>query len=150
MNIIEKIQNSFYTYIRTTFALEESVARQCIPLLNIDANKQQFGDLNSNAAMVLAKELKRIPRDIAQQIITEFSHPHIAQITIAGPGFLNFYITADALHGVAQELFEQKQNFFKPDSVQPKKFNIEFVSANPTGPLHFGHGRGGIIGDTLA
>jgi len=99
--------------------------------------------------MILAKEIKSNPRAIAQTVAEKFSHPFISKIEIAGPGFLNFFLTKEAFIQLAQQIFEQKDQFFKPQ-IQSKKINIEFVSANPTGPLHFGHGRNGILGDTLA
>ena len=150
MNIITTLQNTFDDFLQTTFIAEKKVINACKLTLNIDESKQSFGDLNSNAAMILAKLLKKAPREIAEQITNEFTHPVIEKIEIAGPGFLNFFLTLDAFQKLAQKLFDQQETFFKPDSLK-KKYNIslEFVSANPTGPLHFGHGRGGIIGDVL-
>ena len=107
--------------------------------------------MNSNAAMVLAKLREKNPREIAQEIITQFQHPYIQKIEIAGPGFLNAFFTPKAFHDLAAELYTKKENFFKLEQDASKhQYNIEFVSANPTGPLHLGHGRGAIIGDVLA
>ena len=90
------------------------------------------------------------PRAIAQQIATEFKHPYVAKIEIAGPGFLNAYFTIQALQDLAKDLAAKKDSFFKLEEDAPKhRYDIEFVSANPTGPLHLGHGRGAIIGDVL-
>lgn len=117
--------------------------------LNTDEHKQQFGDITSNAAMILAKHIGLNPRNLAEKIVIEFSYPGIKKVEIAGPGFLNFFLEADLIVTMAQELFIQKDAYFTADEpITP--YNIEFVSANPTGPLHFGHGRGGIIGDVLA
>lgn len=100
--------------------------------------------------MVLAKHLKTNPRQLAQKIVDEFKHDALEKLDIAGPGFINAFLTTQALQQLGQELHEQKQIFFKlAKSVPKKNYNIEFVSANPTGPLHLGHGRGGIIGDVL-
>lgn len=150
MNLIESIKQSFQTYLTQAFNLDEQTAKNCTLVLNIDEQKQDFGDLNSNAALILNKSLKLAPRALAEKISKEFTHPSIEKIEIAGPGFLNFYLTKDAFAQVAQELFKQKESYFKSDdATRKRKVSIEFVSANPTGPLHFGHGRGGIIGDVL-
>lgn len=119
---------------------------------NTDQQKTDFGDLSSNCAMTLAKPLGKAPRVIAQEIIDGFQHPLITKIELAGPGFLNFFLTLDAFKQLAQDLFEQQDLFFKNSSanlLMHDSYNIEFVSANPTGPLHLGHGRGAIIGDVL-
>ncbi len=151
MNIVQDIQNAFIPFIATTFNVSNLEADKYALQLNVDPNKQQFGDLNSNVAMVLAGPLKQNPRALAQQIADNFKHPLVTKIEVAGPGFLNFYITPAALQTLAQQLVQQKETFFKlAPSVPKKHYSIEFVSANPTGPLHLGHGRGGIIGDVLA
>ena len=149
MNGIDRLAQAFSDYLSTTFGVTDVVARTCALLLNVDEAKQQFGDLNSNAAMVLAKQLKRAPREIAGQIAGEFKNTDVENIEIAGPGFLNFFLTSQAIGGLAGELFQKREQFFKPKDLTPQNVSIEFVSANPTGPLHFGHGRGGIIGDVL-
>lgn len=150
MNIIEKIQASFNQFLISTLNLTPSQLAACSIELNVEAEKQQFGDLSANAAMILAKELKQNPRTVAQQIVDGFRHEAVERIEIAGPGFLNMFLTPAALLQLAQELAHQKSSFFKISAGTPiHNYNIEFVSANPTGPLHLGHGRGGIIGDVL-
>jgi arginyl-tRNA synthetase len=155
MNSIESIQKAFFEHVQivlsdTSSGRAEVSADQCRLALNVDEAKQAFGNVTTSIALVLAKQLKRVPREVATAIATTFTHPLIEKIEIAGPGFINIYLTSEAFKILAKELFEQKQEFFKPD-VLDKKYNysLEFVSANPTGPLHFGHGRGGIIGDVL-
>jgi len=151
MNSIENIQQAFVTHIQTLFsviAIDENHMRLH---LNIDEDRQEFGNLTANIAMILAKVLKKAPRVVAQEIVSSFSHPLIERMDIAGPGFINIYLTDKAFVRLAQELCEQGETFFKPDVVNPRyNISLEFVSANPTGPLHFGHGRGAIIGDVLA
>lgn len=162
MNLIEQIKQAFSEYLIHTFSLDPQMAHQCALTLNIDEQKQDFGDLNSSAALILNKQLKQAPQVIAKKIASEFKHPSIEQIEIAGPGFLNFFLSNEALATIARELFEQEENYFKPATGTPllrqdfvgqaaikRNVSVEFVSANPTGPLHFGHGRGGIIGDVL-
>lgn len=151
MNIIEQIQQKFITFLTATFSVPQSDLNQGLLTLNTDEHKQNFGDLNSNAAMVLAKQLGKPPREIAQTIIANFTHPALEKIEIAGPGFLNFFLTSSAFATLVQELHDQKANFFKLSPTTKKhNFSVEYVSANPTGPLHLGHGRGGIIGDVLS
>lgn len=147
MNIIEQLQHSFDTFLQSTFHTTTGNVKFT---LNVDEAHPQFGDLTSNAAMVLAKELKQNPRQIAQKIKDAFQDHAVASIEIAGPGFLNFTLTQHAFDILAQELFNEKNSFFTFPQFIGERINIEFVSANPTGPLHFGHGRGGIIGDVLA
>lgn len=151
MNPIAHIQIAFASYLQKTFGIDEKMAQTCNFILNVDPNKQEFGDMNSNVAMVLARELKQNPRAIAQQITNEFKHPYVSKLEIAGPGFLNAYFTLPAIHDLAANLATKKDSFFKLDEdAQKNRYDIEFVSANPTGPLHLGHGRGAIIGDVLA
>lgn len=150
MNTIQKIQASFNTDLAKLFNLEPQRAALVTLELNLDEHKQAFGDLTSNAAMILAKELKKSPRDIATIITNSFSHPLIARMEIAGPGFLNLFFTEKVWKEIAEEYLIHGSDSFKPSILQPKAVNVEFVSANPTGPLHFGHGRGGILGDVIA
>lgn len=150
MNCIEQIQEAFTTYLKTNFNIDQSTALSSRFILNVDENKQQFGDLNSNAPMVIAKKIGKNPREIASQITTEFTHPMLGKLEIAGPGFLNATLTLPAIQHIAHELATEQSNYFKlPTTAKKFHYSIEFVSANPTGPLHFGHGRGGIIGDVL-
>lgn len=150
MNLIEQIQQAFTNHLSSLYQLPQEKMYECSLTINTDENKQNFGDLNSSAALILAKELKRSPRQIAQEISDSFSHKAIEKIEIAGAGFINIFLTLDGFKNLALELFIQKENFFKPVILKKKDYNIEFVSANPTGPLHFGHGRSGIVGDVLA
>ena len=107
-------------------------------------------DFSSNAAMVLAKVVKDNPRSLAEKIknILEKEVKDFSQIDIAGPGFLNFKLTDKAWIKIMQNIFKGKKKF--GSNKKNKKFNIEFVSANPTGPMHVGHCRGAIFGDVLS
>lgn len=145
MNTIQNLEQKFFTFLGTLGVKE-------LPKidfkLNTDDQKQKFGDISSNAALMLAKKLGVNPRDLAQEMVTRFSDDNIKKIDIAGPGFLNIFLTEEAFKTIAQELFTNKDLYFKNENPQGI-FNLEFISANPTGPLHLGHGRGGIIGDVL-
>lgn len=150
MQCIQEIQNSLISSISTIFELDKDKLNAIKIDLNTDPAKQQFGDLNSNAPLILAKILQKNPQLIAQEIIAQFSHQQIARIEVAGAGFLNIFLDEKTFVIAAQELFNAREKCFKTPNSPKEKYNIEFVSANPTGPLHFGHGRGGIVGDVLA
>jgi arginyl-tRNA synthetase len=150
MNSIESIQNDFQKHVNTLYPLGSAVAHQCVLAINTDEQKQTFGDLTTNCALILAKALSQKPLTIAQEIATTFVHSMIDRIEVAGPGFINIYLKQAAWGTIAQELFEQEDSFFKPSTNATDTISLEFVSANPTGPLHFGHGRGGILGDVVA
>lgn len=150
MNTIEQLQDLFFTFLSKTFNLAPEKTKSITFTLNSDPEKKDFGDLSSNAAMIIAKETKQNPRIVAQQVIDHFKNENIQSIQMAGPGFLNFFLNPEFFQELAHQLFKEEKDFFKLDSKQAKEhFSIEFVSANPTGPLHLGHGRGGIIGDVL-
>ncbi len=150
MNSIEKIQNSFSSFLQNHFEIGPEEAALYTFDLNTQEAKGQFGDISSNVALILSKKLKKNPATIAQEIVDTFKHEYIKDLTAAGPGFINAFLTDSALATLVQELFREKDLFFKAMPHGTKNsYNIEFVSANPTGPLHFGHGRGGIIGDVL-
>ena len=150
MNSFEKIQSSFVSFLHTNFTLSDEKIKAFKFELNCDEDKQQFGDINSNIAMIAAKHLKKNPRILAQQIIDEFKDDLIIKIEVAGPGFLNFFMKQSWFEQLANEINTQNDLFFSKNYQPSKNINIEFVSANPTGPLHIGHGRNGILGDVLA
>lgn len=109
------------------------------------------GDLASNAAMVLAKAAKRKPRDIAEALkaIVE-SDPLITKVEVAGPGFLNLTLVSSAWQAVIADVLARGQGFGRADLGKGEAVNVEYVSANPTGPMHVGHCRGAVFGDALA
>lgn len=112
---------------------------------------KQHGDFASNVAMVLAKAVKRKPREIAELIIGELpSAAHVAKVEIAGPGFINFFLSADALFSVVPEILQKQHEFGRSKLGREKKVLMEFVSANPTGPLHVGHGRHAAYGAVVS
>jgi arginyl-tRNA synthetase len=150
INSIDQIKNQFFSFLTTNFPITNQDLERVDFTLNIDDSKQQFGDISTNAAMLLTKTIKQSPVQIANFIKENFKTEKISKIEIAGPGFINLYLTPATYQAILQELVVQKESFFKPNQINPQNYCIEYVSANPTGPLHFGHGRGGIIGDTLS
>lgn len=113
---------------------------------------EEHGDLSSNAAMLLSKKLKKNPREIAQLIINELEIDSsvISKVEIAGPGFINFFFNPVFFSKIIDEIVSENENFGRSDKFKGKKANVEFVSANPTGPLTVGHGRNAVVGDTIA
>ena len=110
------------------------------------------GDFSCNVAMMLTKKLKKNPRLIAEEIISNLKYDEdiIQKIEIAGPGFINFFFTNSFIAKVIENILAQKENYGRTNKYKGKRANVEFVSANPTGPLTVGHGRNAVIGDTIA
>jgi arginyl-tRNA synthetase len=121
--------------------------------LIFDVPKEKtHGDLSSNAALLLTKKLKKNPVLIAKEII-EALNPDpivIAKTEIAGPGFINFFFTPSLIAQEIKVILNEKDSYGKSNKYSGKKANVEFVSANPTGPLTVGHGRNAVVGDTVA
>jgi len=108
------------------------------------------GEMATNAAMVLAKEAGMAPRALAEQIAERLrTHPQIAEVTLAGPGFINLKFTPDFWRALVPEILQVGTQFGVSNVGKGQKVNVEFVSANPTGPMHAGHVRGAVIGDAV-
>ncbi|ASQ46880.1 arginine--tRNA ligase [Legionella clemsonensis] len=115
------------------------------------AKDSTHGDFASNLAMALAKPCRQAPRKLAELIVDAIpAHSAVEKIEIAGPGFINFFMHSEALSQVVAEVLKQGDQFGCSNLGQGQKVIVEFVSANPTGPLHVGHGRGAAFGATLA
>jgi len=112
----------------------------------------QHGDYAANAAMILASQVKQNPRKIAQIIQENIADPEniIEKTQIAGPGFINFFIRDDVWHDALKNIEDENEQYGRIELGQAKKVQVEFVSANPTGPLHIGHARGAVVGDVIA
>ena len=123
---------------------------QTIPMIE-RARDRQHGDFASNVAMVLAKTARCRPRDLAEKLVAAMPEsPLVAKSEIAGPGFINFFLSDDAYHGLLPEILQQGFEFGRSRHGESKQVQVEFVSANPTGPLHVGHGRGAAYGAVVA
>ena len=120
-------------------------------VINIQDNKEkQYGDLASNIALILAKPLKRNPLELANEIREKFIiDDEIIKVEVAGPGFINFFLSKKSHGSVLNEIFIKKDQFGTIKS-NNKSVLIEYVSSNPTGPLHVGHGRGAVFGSVLS
>jgi arginyl-tRNA synthetase len=121
------------------------------PRVSIDRTRDKsHGDLASNIAMTLAKAAKKPPRDIAQLIIDALpTSDKLAKAEIAGPGFINFYLNEAAATAIVTQVLSEGEKFGSSNVGTGQKVQVEFVSANPTGPLHVGHGRGAAVGDSI-
>jgi len=114
--------------------------------------EKSHGDFSTNIAMKLTKTLRNSPINIANALIDQIKteKTYIKKIEIAGPGFINFYLDDAWLYDGLKECKEKKDNYGRLDIGNGKKVMVEFVSANPTGPMHMGNARGGALGDSLA
>jgi arginyl-tRNA synthetase len=124
-----------------------------LPYIEVEAPANpQHGDYAANAAMILASQAKLNPRKIAQIILENLSDPEniVEKTQIAGPGFINFFIKDSIWHERLKNIDESKENFGCLNYGNGKKVQVEFVSANPTGPLHIGHARGAVVGDVIS
>jgi len=152
MNIFAEIRSLIVS------TLEQMVAEGALPQsLNFDPitaeppRDASHGDMATNAAMVLAKPAGMKPRDIADALAHRLAaDPRIASAQVAGPGFLNLRLDASLWQGIAAAVHAAGTDFGRSDLGAGTSVNVEYVSANPTGPLHVGHTRGAVFGDALA
>ncbi len=146
MNLKNQLQKKLKAVILKTWPnLEERV-----PVVDIEYPKDtRYGDYSTNIAMKLAPLVHEEPRQIAGKI-AQFTMPAIKRIEIAGPGFVNFFLGEVWLQRQLDAILKQKARFGTSTMGRNKRINVEFISANPTGPLTLGNGRGGFTGDVLA
>ena len=129
------------------------VEKDQIPDIKIEKPRDpSHGDAATNIAMLLAGVLKNNPRKIAEQLVEkiELDEKKITDVQIAGPGFINFRFSDNYLFDALRGLIEEKEEYGKSEELAGKRALVEFVSANPTGPLTVGHGRNAVLGDTVA
>lgn len=123
-----------------------------VPLIEFEIPREErFGDLATPVAMPLSKQLRRQPRSIAEDIVKAIGNEGpFEKIEIAGPGFINITLKAEYLCSELKRLLKKGETYFRQDLGHGKRVQIEFVSANPTGPLHLGHGKGAAVGAALS
>ena len=149
------IRQQLQHIIEESLKLFDGIPPQAV-LIDVPADKQH-GEFSCNIALQLSRLLKKSPVLIAQQIVPRLNEllqasplkGHIAKIEIKKPGFINFYLSPEGFYGVLYDVFAQKENYGRCDFGKGQKFCLEFVSANPTGPLTVAHGRQAAAGDTL-
>jgi arginyl-tRNA synthetase len=139
----EKIKNYVADAVKDEFSIETDSIQINYP------DHRQYGDYATPVAMSLARELKRNPRDVASALVGRLSaYPEFDKVEIAGPGFVNFFLSDKFIDDTVREA-ALTENFGKNDALSGRKILLEYVSANPTGPLHIGHGRWAAIGDSM-
>jgi len=139
-------------------ALSDAIAAGQLPVRSVPAftlevpSDLAFGDLACNVAMLCAREARKPPRAVAETVIAHLRDPGgwLANVEIAGPGFINFRLAAPFWRMLLGEALAQGERYGQSDVGAGRPVQVEFVSANPTGPLHIGHGRGAVIGDVVA
>jgi len=115
------------------------------------ARSREHGDFACNIAMLLAKPARAKPRELAEKLVAALpANALVEKVEIAGPGFINFYLAAGAYHAEVRQILDLGDAYGRSESGAGKTVGVEFVSANPTGPLHVGHGRNAVIGDCLS
>lgn len=132
---------------------ETSVIPQDLEVeIKVERTKDRnHGDFATNLAMTLAKPARQAPRQIAELLVSKLAlHPSVERVEIAGPGFINFFMHNEIRSQIIAEVLKQTDRFGQSDLGKGQKVIVEFVSANPTGPLHVGHGRGAAFGASLA
>ncbi|OLD59792.1 MAG: arginine--tRNA ligase [Gemmatimonadetes bacterium 13_1_20CM_69_28] len=138
-------------------ALADAAARLGAPVVASDIELERprdpaHGDVATNLALVLAQSLKGKPRAVAERLVAALELPQsvVRKIDVAGPGFINFFLAEAELAGVLETVLAAGDRYGRSDAGQGRPVNVEFVSANPTGPLHVGHGRQAALGDAIA
>ncbi len=134
-----------------TLKSQDVIPAELEPRINVENTRDKaHGDLATNLAMMLAKPAKKNPRELAQLIVDALPESELVEkVEIAGPGFINFYLSDASTNSLIKAVLEQKEQYGRSDEGAGRKVQVEFVSANPTGPLHIGHGRGAAVGDCL-
>jgi arginyl-tRNA synthetase len=138
----------------TLAGLQSTAALNCeLPdQISIERTRDSnHGDFACNVALTLAKQARCKPRELAEMIVTALpASTLVAKTEVAGPGFINFFMSPQAYHEVVRQVLEQRDSYGRSTIGEGKRVQVEFVSANPTGPLHVGHGRGAAYGASLA
>ncbi|NPB04849.1 MAG: arginine--tRNA ligase [Aquificae bacterium] len=113
--------------------------------------RKEFGDLATNVAFLLAKTLKKSPPQVAEEIAAELrKSPAFESVEVAKPAFINVRFSKDFYYGALRDILEKGFDYYRQNLGLGRKVQVEYVSANPTGPLHLGHGRGAVVGDVIA
>lgn len=150
MNIKEILAQSIQDAAQR--AIEAGIVKEGeLPAVVLEVPPQkEFGDFATNFAMQAARSLKCNPRMVAQAVVDNLACAYIDKTEIAGPGFINFYLKQDWVYSLLGNILAQGDSYGDLKQENPEKIQLEYVSANPTGPLHVGHGRGAAVGSSLA
>jgi arginyl-tRNA synthetase len=148
----DKIRRIVLSAAQAAYDQGDLATDQFAPFQITEPKASAHGDLATNFAMVSAGVQKMAPKKIAEAVLRHIQDPDhiIARSEIAGPGFINFFITPTAWHPSLAEIFQKDHHYGESNLGGGQRIQVEFVSANPTGPLHVGHGRGAVVGDAVA
>ena len=149
--LIRDLVNQALTTLIAAQAPDNSVSAAIPEFLVENAKSREHGDFACNAAMAAAKVLGQKPRELAAAIVANLpANTNVAKVEIAGPGFLNFFMRAESMYAVISEVLRLGEAFGRTTLGANEKLTVEYVSANPTGPMHVGHGRGAAYGSSLS
>ncbi|WP_018248225.1 arginine--tRNA ligase [Orenia marismortui] len=152
MALVQKLEDELLAAIENAINISNELDIEELPDIKLEVPRDEsHGDYATNIAMVLAGQAKMAPRQIAEIIKENLSGVDlIDKVEVAGPGFINFFLSNKWLYDVLAEIEEQGESYGEVNVGASKKVQVEFVSANPTGPLHVGHSRGAVVGDVLS
>lgn len=152
MNVYKLISEKIKDKLQTVPELQTVLGSNSWNNIVVEVPKNRdFGDFSTNVAMVLSKELKKNPREIADLLCPYIKEiPEITEVSVAGPGFINMNVSGKLWENLLKTILVNPQEYGNSDIGNNEKINVEFLSANPTGPVHIGHARGAILGDVLA
>ena len=152
MNVYKLISEKIKDKLQTVPELQTVLGSNSWNNIVVEVPKNRdFGDFSTNVAMVLSKELKKNPREIADLLCPYIKEiPEITDVSVAGPGFINMNVSGKMWERLLKTILTNPQEYGNSDIGRNEKINVEFLSANPTGPVHIGHARGAILGDVLA
>src|SRR5436190_23063713 len=143
-----ELRTHFADLLRTAVA---TLTREAVTIVIERSKQAQHGDFACSVALQLAKSLRRSPREIATALITGLpASPYLEKAEVAGAGFINMFVRPEVKRAVVPHILSQAAEFGRGQPTVAESIHIEFVSANPTGPLHVGHGRGAAFGASLA
>ncbi len=149
---INKLEDTLKNALKNAVIKGQLIDDIDVSSINIEIPKDNsHGDYSSNIAMQLTRILHQNPRNIANAIVENFDQEEasVEKVEIAGPGFLNFFMKNDALTSILSEVLKEKEHYGETTVGNGIRYNVEFVSANPTGDLHLGHAKGAAVGDSI-
>ncbi|MDP4118056.1 MAG: arginine--tRNA ligase [Bacillota bacterium] len=151
-NIVEEIKNQIDKIIRDAFEKADLECEFCEGYIIEKPHEKVHGDFSANIAMQLARPAKKAPRAIAEVLVSnmDLDTSYIEKAEIAGPGFINFFLNGNQREVILKAICKEGAGYGKSIVKKCQKIMLEFVSANPTGPMHMGNARGGALGDSLA
>ena len=152
MNLFTDFDSRIKTVLESLEIVREKRSELDFGRISVEPPRDQsHGDVATNAAMVLAKPLGLNPRALADLIVAELKNdPEVADVSVAGPGFINVRLSVAYWQKLLAAVVKAGTDYGRGSLGAGRKVNVEYVSANPTGPMHVGHGRGAVFGDALA